>query len=298
MKKTGVFYHEICGKKAYKIFVYDTGVEEGFMALKRGKLFDEPNIFFYESEPAPDELILKVHTRKMVEEVKQSGYFDTSSYSAGGNIAAFDQVLSGRIDNALVFTGDGGHHSGRDYFGGGCFFNTEAIAVYYARKKFGISKFAIIDTDSHHGNGTMDIFRDDDDLLYICFCNTYNGEFGTGKMSETKICLPHGSSNEEEIKNVKEGIQGRVKEFKPELIYWMSGLDTHVESYGTRCLTEQCYPRLAQIFKDSAEEVCNGNLVAKACCNGPAHVAAFVMPRILDRLAGLDKYHLQGENYD
>lgn len=110
MKRTGVFYHEICGKKPYRIFVFDTGVEKGFESLKREGLFEEPNVFFFESRPVPEELILKVHTKDMVERVKGSGYYETSLYSTGGNVEAFEKVLTNQIDNALVFVGDGGHH--------------------------------------------------------------------------------------------------------------------------------------------------------------------------------------------
>ena len=297
MKRTGVFYHEVCGKKPYKVLVFETGVEEGFESLKRERLFEEPNVFLFESEPVPEELILKVHTEDMVERVKRSGYYETSLYSSGGNVGAFEKVLTNQIDNALVFVGDGGHHSGKNYFGGGCFFNTEAIAVKYAREKFGIRKFAIVDTDTHHANGTIDIFQEDDDLLYICFCGSffdgYPWSFGSWEDTRTKICLPHGGSDEEEIENVRREVPRRVREFKPELLYWMCGVDTHKDSYGTRRLTERCYPKLAGIIKQTADEVCQGKLVVKAAVNAPAHVTEYVNPRLVDCLAELNKYPVE-----
>jgi len=293
MKRTGVFYHEVCGKNPYRIFVFDTGVEKGFQSLGREGLLEEPNVFLFESEPVSEELILKVHTKDMVERVKRSGYYETSLFSAGANAGGFDKVLAGQIDNALVFVGVGGHHSGKDYFGGGCFFNTQAIAVKHAREKFGIRKIAIVDTDTHHANGTIDIFQDDDDLLYICFCGGLFWSFGSGQASKTKVCLAHGASDEEEIENVKREVPRRVEEFRPELIYWLCGLDTHRDSYGTRCLTEKCYPKLAKIIKESANEVCSGKLVVEASSNAPAHVTEYVYPRMLDCLAELKKYPVE-----
>jgi len=282
-----VFYHEICGKKAY--FSLAMSVEEGFESLKKENLFVEPNVSLFESTPVSEEFILKVHTKDMVQRVKRSGYYETSLYSVGGSLLAVEKVIAGQIDNALVFMGVGGHHSGRNNFWDGCFFNTEAVPMVYAREKFGMKKFAIVDTDTHHADGTMDIFKDDEDLLYICFCGGYRGSI-IEKETKSKVCLPHGASNEEEIENVKKEVPKRLEEFKPELIYWIAGFDTHKDSYGTRCLTQKCYPRLAKIIKESADEVCHGRLVVASGCNAPSHVTEYVMPRIVDCLAELGKY--------
>lgn len=287
MKRTGIFYHEICGRKAYSSLAMS--VAEGFESLKKENLFGEPNISLFEPNPAPEELIAKVHTKDMIERVRRSGYYETSLYSVGGTLLAIEKVLTKEIDNALVFGGVGGHHSDRNNFGGGCFFNTEAIPIVYAREKFGLKRFAVVDTDTHHANGTIDIFKDDEDLLYICFCGGYWG-FGGRAKSGTKVCLPHGASDEEEIENVRREVPKRLEEFKPELVYWMLGLDTHKDSYGTRKLTEKCYPELAKIIKESADKVCGGKLVVFNACNAPAHVTEYVMPRIVDCLAELGRY--------
>ena len=42
MKKTGVFYHDICGKEAYSSLAM--GVEEGFLGIKNAGLFSHPNV--------------------------------------------------------------------------------------------------------------------------------------------------------------------------------------------------------------------------------------------------------------
>jgi acetoin utilization deacetylase AcuC-like enzyme len=79
-------------------------------------------------------------------------------------------VVKGEIDNAFVFTGYGDHHAGTDFFGGGCYFNGAAVAVSELRRRFGARRFAIIDTDAHHGDGSWEIFQEDLDVLYVCFC--------------------------------------------------------------------------------------------------------------------------------
>jgi hypothetical protein len=74
------------------------------------------------------------------------------------------------------------------------------------------------------------------------------------------------------------------------MLFWICGMDTHQDSYGTQALTEKCYPKLAEIIKDTAESACQGKLIVKTCCNAPPHATAYVMPRIVDCLAELKKY--------
>ena len=49
-------------------------------------------------------------------------------------------------------------------------FNGAALAIATLKEK-GIKRFAIVDTDSHHGDGTRDIFRRDVGVLHVCFCH-------------------------------------------------------------------------------------------------------------------------------
>jgi len=74
------------------------------------------------------------------------------------------------------------------------------------------------------------------------------------------------------------------------LLFWICGMDTHRDSYGTQALSEKCYPKLAEIIKSTAEEACQGKLIVKTCCNAPPHATAYVMPRIVNCLAELNMY--------
>ncbi len=48
---------------------------------------------------------------------------------------------------------------------GFCFFNNAAVAAQHLRGRFG--KVAILDVDTHAGNGTQDIFYERGDVLYV-----------------------------------------------------------------------------------------------------------------------------------
>ena len=290
MKKTGVFYHDVCGKEAYSSLAM--GVEDGFLGIKNAGLFKYDNVVYHESRQAREEEIARIHTVNWIEEVKRGRYWKCSLYSIGGVLEATEKILRGELDNALVIAGVGGHHAHRDSAWGGCYFSVTGLAVPHAREKSNARRFAIVDTDTHHADGVRDIFKDDDDVLHICFCHDYGWEYEPGSLTanRTKLCFAHGASNDEEIRIVAKEVPGRVKEFKPDMLFWIMGMDTHMDSYGTQALTEKAYPRLAVIIKDTAEQACGGKLLVKTCCNAPPHATSYALPRVVDILAELGMY--------
>jgi len=288
MAKTGIFYHESCWREAYKPLIM--GLEGGFKGLEKENILSSPNIFLFKSKPAKEEWIAYVHTQNWINYVKdKTGYWRCSLYSIGGIVEATEKVLVGEIDNAFVFAGVGGHHAHRDHAWGGCFFNLEAIAIEYARKHLNTKKFALVDVDTHHADGTTDIFKDDEDVLYICFCGWWSGKKTSGK---SKICFTHTNNDEEFLWKIKEKVLPIIGEFKPEIVYLLYGLDTHKASYGTQKITEKCYPKIAKMVKQHADKICGGKLVVMFYGNAPGWVCEYVAPRIVDSLAQLGKYEL------
>ncbi|OGO31599.1 MAG: hypothetical protein A2Z29_02935 [Chloroflexi bacterium RBG_16_56_11] len=291
MKRTGVFYHDICGKEAYSSLAM--GVEDGFLAIKNEGFFSRTGVTYFESRPAVEREIARIHTPDWIEEVKRTQWWRVSLYSIGGVLQATEKVIRGEIDNALVIAGVGGHHAHRDSAWGGCYFSVTGLAIPHAREILGARRFAIVDTDTHHADGVRHIFKDDDDVLHICFCGAdYSWDDTPGSLVEnkTKLCFPHGTSDETEIENVMREVPDRVREFKPELLFWICGMDTHQDSYGTRALTSKCYPKLAEIIKDTADRACGGRLIVKTCCNAPPHATAYILPRIVDCLGEVKRY--------
>lgn len=277
MIKTGVFYHEVM---RYDHAPSDMDIGKGFDGIVREGLFEMEGVSFIEAGPVAEDLVLRVHTRRLVDEVKRDGYWEVSRYSAGSVVMALDRVLSGEMHNALALVGIGGHHAGPDDAYGGCCINHEAIAVTWARENGRGTRFAIIDTDTHHGDGTRELVSGDGDVLHVCYCGYGRGDGQTG------VCLPHASGDDEFVQRFRSEVPPLVRQFRPELVLWFCGLDTHRDSYGTRCLTSSCYARLCEVLKETAEEVCGGRLVVRVGCNAPAHVAAEALPRMVKVLAG------------
>jgi acetoin utilization deacetylase AcuC-like enzyme len=277
MKETGVFYSEVMRNDHAPS---DMNIGKGFDAIAGSGLFETKGIKLFEAKPVAEGLILRVHSGEWAEQVRREGFWKVSLCSAGAVVMAFEKILSGELHNALALVGIGGHHAGRDYAYGGCYVNHEAIAVAWARGEGRGTRVAIVDTDTHHGDGTRELFSGDEDVLHICYCG-----YGMGE-GKTKVCLPHASGDDEFVRRFRDEVPTLIREFKPELILWFCGLDTHRDSYGTRKLTSDCYPRLCEVLKETAEDACGGRLVVRVGCNAPSHVAADALPKVVKVLAG------------
>ena len=94
-----------------------------------------------------------------------------------------------------------GHHAGR--FGstrgcsnnGFCLLNNVAIGAYYARIKYGLRRFAVVDIDAHFGNGTAEIFEGDENAFYSSVHLQYDGPKDFFFPSST-CCLLGADENE------------------------------------------------------------------------------------------------------
>lgn len=279
MKRTGIFYHYQIGErlKDFPSAIGDILNREGtvfYDALYQEKLA-------HGVEPVQEHLLFKVHSKHMIESVKKSPYYEGILYSASGTVQAVDKVFTGEIDNAFVFTGFGDHHAGRGFFGGGCYLNGAALAIENSRTKYGARRFAIGDTDPHHGDGTWDIFENDEEVLYICFCHSNHLD----QKNNVDIEIPFHISDEEYLEKVEKQFIPRVVEFEPELIFWNFGYDGTQGEYGDTGLTMSCHPKLVKIFKTAAERVCKGRLVVVLCGGSGRKVATYTIPKIISCLA-------------
>jgi acetoin utilization deacetylase AcuC-like enzyme len=83
--------------------------------------------------------------------------------AAAGAIAAADTVAAGA--HAFALARPPGHHAYAGRAGGHCYLNNAAIAAQRLRAQ-GAARVAVLDIDSHHGNGTQGIFWDRADVFF------------------------------------------------------------------------------------------------------------------------------------
>ena len=256
-------------------------------------ILESESVFFYDAfypskptssfdlNPVSHEALLQVHSSEMIEEVRRTGFFEGALLSASGTIRAAEKIWRGEIDNAFVFTGYGDHHAGPDFFGGGCYFNGAAIAIQELRKGSGVKRFAIVDTDAHHGDGTWKVFGADPDVLYVCFCGYPSWE----EKGNINIKVPQRVKDEEYLRLIKEGFLARVKTFRPEILFWNWGYDGTQAEYGDIGLTPDVHILLARELKKIADEVSQGRFIVVLCGGSRRDLAHYLIPRMIEVLA-------------
>ncbi len=124
-----------------------------------------------------------------------NGYIAANS-AVDTALTGADEILAGR-KIAYAVCRPPGHHAGKLYYGGFCYFNNAAIAANYISKH---AKVAILDIDYHHGNGTQDIFYDRQDVLTVSihghpdhsypYFSGYESEKGEGAGKGFNLNLP------------------------------------------------------------------------------------------------------------
>ena len=151
--------------------------------------------------------------------------------SCGAGIAAADSLMS---KNKRIFCAvrPPGHHAETEKAMGFCFINNIAVTAKYLQNKYKINKIAIIDFDVHHGNGTQEIFYNDESVAYGSI-----HEFplfpGTGSENETGVGnifnapLKAGITGKEFLEIFEQKILDPINKFKPEVILISAGFDAH-----------------------------------------------------------------------
>ena len=85
----------------------------------------------------------------------------------GSILTAIDGVMKKDFNNAFCAVRPPGHHAEKQKAMGFCVYNNVAVGAYYLLEKYKLSKVAIIDFDVHHGNGTQDIFYDNEKVCLL-----------------------------------------------------------------------------------------------------------------------------------
>jgi len=160
------------------------------------------------------------------------GSKDATKDAVGAILTAIDGVMKKDFKNAFCPVRPPGHHAEKQKAMGFCVYNNVAVGAYYLLEKYKLSKLAIIDFDVHHGNGTQDIFFDNEKVLYIS-SHQYPYYPGSGAANEKgikdnilNVPLVSGTQSHEFL-NAYENIFKKLKEFKPNFILLSAGFDAH-----------------------------------------------------------------------
>ena len=217
------------------------------------KKINNITVDFKESPLANLEIINLVHPKKYVEKmflkipsvglikVEKEPYADTYLCknskspilrSCGSGIAAADDLLL--KDNKIIFCAirPPGHHAEKERANGFCFINNISVCAYYLKEFYNVNRIAIIDFDVHHGNGTQEIFYNDENVAYASIHQSplfpgtgHEEETGSGNIFNAPI--KSGTKSKEFHEIFEKKILSKIDKFKPEIILISAGFDAH-----------------------------------------------------------------------
>ncbi|MBD3215322.1 MAG: hypothetical protein GF311_22125 [Candidatus Lokiarchaeota archaeon] len=274
---TGVYFHELFSEKVWHII---NDKFQNFPEVMKKEL-DLPNVGLFTPKKVDDALLLKVHTKRFVDNLKKQWYSDGAFYTVGGCVEAAEKIMDGELKNALVFGVAAGHHAERDSAWGGTYASVSGPVIMKLKEKNPDFRITILDTDSHHGNGTRDVVTGHRDVLHVCFCSSNRIEDGG-----TKICVDSGfkTTDDAYLNLVKKEFIGRLAEFQPDIILHLLGHDTASGDYGSRGLSQQFFPKLVEMVKKSSE-VCQGRYLINTHGGASVSICEFVYTQTIKILA-------------
>jgi len=230
---------------------------------------------------ADEDALLRVHSPRHIEYLRElvalgGGRIDDDTFvgeaswraalhAAGGACDMVRALLAG--ESAIGFGGlrPAGHHADRDHAMGFCLLNNVAIATELATRELGVERVLILDWDVHHGNGTAEIFRRRDDVLFVSIHQ--NGVYpGTGALSDSgsgagagyTINLPvhPGSDGELWLSLLEYVVLPAAREFAPGLVLISAGFDAHrLDPIGGCRLETADFAQMACQVRDFADEL-------------------------------------------
>ena len=198
--------------------------------------------------------------------------FDAARLAAGAAIGAVDAVLKGTDKTALCLVRPPGHHALVKAPMGFCLFNNIAIAARHAVQVHELRRVLIVDWDVHHGNGTQDIFYQDEKVYFF---SSHRSPFypGTGAENETgagpavgtkfNLPLPYGIARKEFLTRFESKLTDAARKCQPELILVSAGFDAHHEDpIGSLSLESEDFAKLTDLVRQVAQSYCGGKIVS------------------------------------
>jgi acetoin utilization deacetylase AcuC-like enzyme len=301
-KKTGVIFFP-----AFDWAISPTHPErEERLLYTRDQIFEEGLLDLPQIEEYPPKLatihdIARVHF--CVPRV-QSQVTEAHLIAAGAAMSLGDSIMQGKIRNGFAMVRPPGHHSMRVVHGnrGFCNINNEAVLVEYMRRRYGIKKVAIIDSDVHHGDGTQEIFYHDPNVLFISLHQDgrtiYPGTGfahelgGPGAYARTfNIPLPPGMTDKTFHYVLDNLILPVIMDFKPDFIINSAGQDNHyTDPLGSMRFTAQGYAQFTRKLNPHLAVLEGGYAIETAL--------PYINMSILMALAGINFSNVREPDYE
>ncbi|WP_416886831.1 histone deacetylase family protein [Marinospirillum sp.] len=237
----------------------------------------------YKAKPVTEEQLCRVHPRAHLRSLElslpQEGFtaiedetllaprsLEAAAIAAGAVIKGVDQIFKNQADNVFCAVRPPGHHAEKVESMGFCFYNNVAVGALHALEVYGLERVAIVDFDVHHGNGTVDIFRNDPRVLV---CSSFQHPFYPWRYADLNADhiintpLDAHTASLAFRKQIEASWLPALQKFKPQLILVSAGFDAHREDpMGELDLEDDDYYWITQLLMDQAQAHSGGRLVS------------------------------------
>lgn len=197
---------------------------------------------------------------------------DTAYLAAGAAIDLFTKVATNEAPPGIALVRPPGHHAVAERAMGFCLVNNVAVAAHALLAGGHAERIAIYDWDVHHGNGTQDIFYEDDRVFYASTHQYpfYPGtgaanEIGRGKGEGTtlNVPLPPGTDDERLLEVNASIIMPAVEKFAPDIILVSAGFDALADDPLAQFeISVEGFYELAARWRALADRLTNGRIAA------------------------------------
>lgn len=208
-------------------------------ALRADGLAREHNTF--EPAPAPASWLSLAHDRHYVDRVLNGSVSERITRDIGlpmsgpvalrARCATGGTVLAGRL--ALEYgiaanTAGGSHHARWTQGAGFCVFNDVAVAARVLQAEGSVRRVLVVDLDVHQGDGTADIFSNDESVFTFSLHaeNNYPDE---KRNSDLDIGVPDGMEDGDYLEILADALPGVFARSRPDIVFYNAGVDPHAE---------------------------------------------------------------------
>jgi acetoin utilization deacetylase AcuC-like enzyme len=195
---------------------------------------------FIEPHAANDEELRRVHCPQYLgrvfggtltkAEIQRIGFpwsEDLIERSLRSTGAAVDAGVTALRDGIAASLAGGTHHAGTNWGEGFCVFNDIAVAAREIQDRGLVHNVLVIDCDVHQGNGTAEIFANDDTVYTLSIHGAKN--FPLRKYpSSLDVPLADGTSDEIYLSELEKALGIAFSNFQPQLIFYIAGADPFV----------------------------------------------------------------------
>lgn len=144
----------------------------------------------------------------------------------------------------------GTHHAYSDHGEAFCMLNDQAVGAHYLLQNKLAKQILIVDLDVHQGNGTAEIFQNEDRVFTFSMHGKSNYPFKK-ETSDLDLAMENGCGDEDYLKVLQSTLPELIDKVKPDFIFFLSGVDIlSTDKLGKLgCSVEGCKRRDEFVFE-------------------------------------------------